>query len=384
MSAASSREHTPHAWSRRLVTLFGIDLYIHATFLLLVAFLVLGNVAAGQSGVAVLRAVLLMIAVFAAVVAHELGHALVARRFGVRTLDITLFPIGGIARLENIPEKPARQLVIALAGPAVNLGIAAGLMLVLVITKLGLDSSSFTGAPFLAQLLWINLSLAAFNLVPGFPMDGGRVLRALLAMRLPPERATEIAARVGQGVAVVFGLLGLFFSPFLIVIGIFVWFGAQAEQSASKLKAALRGLSVQSAMITRFSSVGPEDTLASVVDRTLAGFQQDFPVVAGTKLVGVLTYANLLRGLATSGLAQRVGDVMTIDVERANPREPLEDALIRLYQEDRRVIAVMEGEALLGLLTIGNIGELLALGAAEREAPGVKFSGGMTAGGMAR
>jgi Zn-dependent protease len=221
-------------WSRRLVTILGIDVYLHVTFLLLVGFLAFSDLVAGGGGggiAAMLRGTALLLAVFAMVLLHEFGHALMARRFGVRTIDITLLPIGGVARLGRLPDRPGQQLLVALAGPAVNVG--AALLLLVALRLLGGPLTWGGVAPgdgsFLAQLLWINVSLAAFNLLPGYPMDGGRVLRALLAMRMAPERATRIAARVGQGVAVVFGLVGLAVSPLLLVIGVFVWMGAQAE-----------------------------------------------------------------------------------------------------------------------------------------------------------
>jgi CBS domain-containing protein len=171
----------------------------------------------------------------------------------------------------------------------------------------------------LAQLVWINVSLAVFNLLPGYPMDGGRILRALLAMRMPPERATQTAARVGQGVALIFGLVGLFVSPLLIVIAVFVWLGAQAEHSISTVRVALAGLSVRHGMITDFKTVSPTDPLSRAVDLTLAGFQQDFPVMDGeARLVGVLTHGDVLRGLAERGATVSVEQVMGRTLETAS------------------------------------------------------------------
>jgi Zn-dependent protease/CBS domain-containing protein len=356
-------------WSWKLVTVTSIDVHIHGTFFLLIAFLAVSGLMAGQGATAILRSTLLILAIFTSVVLHEFGHALMARRFGVRTLDITLLPIGGIARLEKMPDKPSEQLQVALAGPAVNVVIA---MLLFGLVRLfeapaGIEILGNTSGPFLTQLMWINLFLAAFNLLPGYPMDGGRVLRALLAMRMAPERATQIAARVGQGTAVIFGVVGLFHNPLLIVIAVFIWLGAQAEHSVSTMKVALAGLSVRDGMITDFQRVLPTDSLSRAVDLTLAGFQQDFPVMDGERLLGVLTHGDVLKGLAERGKSSAVQEAMRRDFDTTNPSEPLDGALTRMRQGERRLLMVVDHEKVVGLLTVGNIGELLALEAAGHQ-----------------
>lgn len=355
-------------WSWKLATVSGIDVYVHGTFLLLIAFLAFGGFVAGQGLQVVVRTTFLLIAVFTTVVLHEFGHALMARRFGVRTQDITLLPIGGIARLERMPEKPMQQLLVAFAGPAVNIAIALAIFIILLLPtgRVAIETFRYADGSFLAQLMWINVSLAVFNLLPGYPMDGGRVLRALLAMRLPPERATQTAARVGQGVAVLFGLVGgLFASPLLIVIAVFVWLGAQAEHSVSTLRVALAGLSVGQGMITDFRTVAPTDPISRAVELTLAGFQRDFPVMDDqSRLVGVLTHADVLRGLAERGAAVSVQKTMQEGVGTANPSEALDGALMRIHQNSCGVLVVMDKGEVVGLLTPGNLGELIALEAA--------------------
>lgn len=366
-------------WSWKLATVAGIDVYVHGTFLLLMAFLAFGGLVAGQGLEVVARSTFLLLAVFTTVVLHEFGHALMARRFGVRTQDITLLPIGGIARLEKMPDKPLQQLLVAFAGPAVNIAIALAIFVLLLLTKgqVAVETFRYADGSFLAQLMWINVSLAAFNLLPGYPMDGGRVLRALLAMRMPPERATQTAARVGQGVAVLFGLVGLFASPLLIVIAVFVWLGAQAEHSLSTVRVALAGLSVGQGMITNFKTVAPTDPISRAVELTLAGFQQDFPVMdAQSRFVGVLTHADVLRGLADRGATASVQQTMRGEVETASPSEALDGALTRIHQNVCRVLVVMDKEKVVGLLTPGNVGELIALEAAGREAVNARGSVG--------
>lgn len=360
------KDAPPFKWSWKLVTVASIDVYVHATFLLLIAFVAFGDLLAGQGAVAMVRGTLLILAVFATVVLHEFGHALTARRYGIRTLDITLLPIGGVARLERMPDEPGQQLRVAIAGPAVNVVIALLLFvgLRLLDSPVGIEGLRDAGGPFLTQLMWINVSLAVFNLLPGYPMDGGRVLRALLAMRLEPERATQIAARVGQATAMLFGLLGLFVSPLMMVIAVFVWLGAQVEHSASTVKVALAGRSVRDGMITDFHTVAPGDPLSRAVELTLAGFQQDFPVVDGTRIVGVLTYVDLLKGLAERGRDLPVQLAMRAELEAACPSDGLDAVLTRMQQGQCRVLPVVEHQQVVGLLTVANVGELLALEAA--------------------
>lgn len=208
---------------------FGVDVYIHWTFWLLPAWILLTGSLAGLNGV--VTSILFVFAVFGCVVLHELGHALMARYFDIETRDITLYPIGGMARLERIPRSPVQELAIAIAGPAVNVGIAGVLLGILILLGVGTQGLIFNlaGGSFLVNLLAANIVLVVFNLLPAFPMDGGRVLRAILAMVLPYGRATEIAARVGQVIAVLFALLGVFTSGSLMLVALFVFLAAQAE-----------------------------------------------------------------------------------------------------------------------------------------------------------
>jgi Zn-dependent protease/predicted transcriptional regulator len=365
----SPRPRPTFRWSWKLVTLAGIDVYVHGTFLLLIALMAFGDLVAGQGIAVMVRSTFFILAVFTSVVLHEFGHALTARRFGVRTQDITLLPIGGVARLEKLPDKPGQQLLVAFAGPAVNLGIALTILVLLFMSDRPISIESFrqSDGSLLAQLVWINVSLAVFNLLPGYPMDGGRILRALLAMRMAPERATQTAARVGQGVALIFGLVGLFVSPLLIVIAVFVWLGAQAEHSISTVRVALAGLSVRHGMITDFKTVSPTDPLSRAVDLTLAGFQQDFPVMDGeARLVDVLTHGNVLRGLAERGATVSVEQVMGRTLETAASSEALDGALTRIHQTGCGALMVVDHEKVVGLLTAANVGELIALEAAGR------------------
>ena len=362
-------------WSWRLGRLFGIDVFVHATFLILLAWVGLSHYEREGSAHGALVGMAFILAVFGTVVLHELGHALTARRFGIKTKDITLLPIGGVARLERMPENPRQELLVALAGPAVNVAIAGVILLVLVaagqplvLADPSISGSITGGGPFLTKLLWVNVSLAVFNLLPAFPMDGGRVLRAVLALRGDYVRATRTAAGIGQGMALLLGLLGLLASPLLIFIAFFVWIGAAGESQAVQTKAALAGLPVQAAMVTDFRVLAPRDSLTSASAALLAGSQIDFPVVDDDGvLVGVLTRTELIRGLTTGGPDAVVASVMLRTFETADPSEMLDAALGRLQGCECSSLPVVRRGHILGIVTLENIGELMMVQGALRE-----------------
>src|SRR5687768_8976895 len=254
------------SWSWRIGRIAGIDVYMHFTFLILVAWFALSHYGANRDPMEALTGVLFILALFGIIVLHELGHALAARRYGIRTRDITLLPIGGVARLERIPEDPKQELVVAIAGPLVNVVLAAVIYLVLAvdIRLAELTNATRVGGDFLAQMFLVNVMLVFFNMLPAFPMDGGRVLRALLAMRMDYVRATQIAAGIGQAMAIAFAAWGLFApvfgspsNPFLLFIALFVWLGAAGEASMVQLRSALGGIPVMRAMITSFHTLRP-------------------------------------------------------------------------------------------------------------------------------
>jgi Zn-dependent protease len=363
-------------WSWRVARIAGIGIYVHATFLILLAWVAVDGYRENKTAGAV-DAVVFIVAVFATVVLHELGHALAARRFGIPTRDITLLPIGGVARLERMPREPKQELLIALAGPAVNVVIAAVLFAVLSFTG-GASSAfqataspdqQFLGRSFAARLLAVNVWLVLFNLIPAFPMDGGRVLRAILAWRGGDfARATQRAAAVGRFFALVFGVVGLFVTdnPFLVLIALFVWLGAAGEASAARETATLEGVNAERVMVTDVRTLAPDDRLSRAVELTLAGFQQDFPVVENGAVVGVLTRTNLLRALTQHGDAAPVRDAMHRDFVVAAADEPAEEAIGRLRACNCQAVPVLRGRQLVGVLTLDNIGEFVAFQAALR------------------
>jgi Zn-dependent protease/predicted transcriptional regulator len=365
------------SWSWRIGRIAGIDVYVHFTFLILVAWFALSHYSANRDPMEALRGVVFILALFGIVVLHELGHALAARRYGIRTRDITLLPIGGVARLERIPEDPKQELVVAIAGPLVNVVLAVVIYLVMAVDIRFAELSHATrvGGNFLAQMFLVNVMLVFFNMLPAFPMDGGRVLRALLAMRMDYVRATQIAAAVGQAMAIAFAAWGLFASvfgfqsnPFLLFIALFVWLGATQEASMVQLRSALGGIPVMRAMITDFRTLGPNDKLARAVDYVLAGFQQDFPVVENDNLVGILTRSNMAAALAQHGTEARVGDVMQHDFVAVSPRDMLETTFTKLQDCNCHTLPVVQDGRLVGLMTSDNLAEVLMIQESLREA----------------
>jgi Zn-dependent protease/CBS domain-containing protein len=346
----------------------GIELYVHGTFLILLAWIGVSHVVHGHGGAAALEGVLFTTTVFGIVVLHELGHALAAARYGIRTRDITLYPMGGVASLERIPENPRQEFVVALAGPAVNVALAALLFAVLTALKLPIDVQQvqLVGGSFLTKLMWVNVSLAVFNMVPAFPMDGGRVLRAVLALRVGHDRATEIAARVGQLMALGFGLIGLFASPMLLFIALFVWTGAQGEASLVRVRSLLRGMTVRQAMTELAQPLSPADTLSAVVEAIVSRGYHAFPVVRDGRVIGVVTKVSVLEALAEVGPDARVLAAMDESFEIADPSEMLESALERLDARGGRVLVVMREGRILGLVTHHTVGELLTMRQATR------------------
>ncbi len=358
-------------WSWRFGSIAGIALYVHATFVILIAWVAASHWIRDRNAAAVIAGVGFILALFACIVLHELGHALTARRYGIQTRDITLLPIGGVARLERMPEEPLQELWVALAGPAVNAIIAGGLYGWLALTNAlePLSRLTLTQGPFLERLMAVNVFIVAFNLLPAFPMDGGRVLRALLATRLDYTRATQLAASLGQGMALVFGFLGLLGNPFLLFIAFFVWIGAGQEASMAQIRSALGGLPVSRAMITDFRTLTVTDPLRVAVDHLLSGTQQDFPVLGDDRVVGVLLRSDLLSALARSGPETAVEEIMRREFETADSHEVLEVAFGRMQQSECRTLPVLHAGRLVGLLTPDNIGEFVAVQTALAAAP---------------
>ena len=349
-------------WSWKIIRVAGIDVYIHATFFILIAWIGLSFWIVGGNLAAVFTGVSFILALFTCVVLHELGHALTARRYGIRTRNIILLPIGGVAAMERMPDDPKQEIAVALAGPAVNLAIALVLWFWLSLSNsLQAELLDLTGASFLQKLMVVNVILAVFNLLPAFPMDGGRVLRAALSMTMSHNRATQLAARVGQGLALWLGLIGLLYNPFLIFIALFVWIGAAAEAGTEQIKSSLHDVAVGRAMLTDFQVLSPDDTLSDAIELTLAGSQKEFPVLVDKVMVGVLTQDDLLKGLQAQGEQYHVGAWMQKEIQSADINEPLEKVLERLQASHCPLISVTENNQLVGIINLDNILELIKI-----------------------
>ena len=328
---------------------------LHFTFLLFLAWL---GYARGLSGFA------LVVALFLCVVLHEFGHALTARRYGIETRDITLYPIGGVAMLTG-RIRPRHELWVALAGPAVNVVLAAIFGAVLLATG-KMDETSLANT-FLGNLFMLNVVMAAFNMLPAFPMDGGRVLRALLARKLPIEKATRIAAHIGQAIAIAFFLAGLLNGNVVwTFVALFVFLGAGQESQAETTRSYLTGYRARDAMQTRYRTLAHGASLETAAQMLLAGSQTDFPVVAEDEVVGLLSRDDIARGLAQDGPDAYVAGHMRRDAKTAPPDAPL-DAVVEMFaKDDPSPVLVFEDGRLVGMVTTENVGEFLLLQHARR------------------
>jgi len=369
------------SWSLNIGTIAGTAVRVHVTFLLFLGWIFAASWVAGGATTA-WQGLAFMVLLFACVVAHEFGHIFTARAFGVSTPDVTLLPIGGVARLERIPEEPSEEFLVAIAGPLVNVAIALALiMLAGAHVRTGdLYAVESPHTSMIDRLAAVNLFLAVFNMIPAFPMDGGRVLRAILASRVGYVRATEIAAFVGQGVAFALGFIGLFANPMLIFIAIFVYLAASSEAHLVAIRAMSRGVPTSAAMMTQFATLAPEAHVEDAVQTLLRTSQSEFPVVDAGKPVGLLGRGDLIRALKQLGPDARVGAAMTTTVPTIGHRRCLEEAFRMLQEKSAPAVAVVDASGrLVGLVTSETVGEMLmlheALPAGVRFGPWTRLTG---------
>lgn len=359
-------------WSIKLFTWGGTAVRMHVTFLLLVAWIAAVLWMRGGAHDA-LAGVLFILVLFACVVLHEFGHIWAARRYGIRTPDVTLLPIGGVAALERMPEKPSQEIVVALAGPAVNLVIAVVLMAVVglrfSIADMSIDAVQ---SSFVAQIAIANVVLLVFNLIPAFPMDGGRVLRALLAMRLGYARGTRVAASIGQVLAVGFAFLGFMGNPMLILIALFIFLAASGEAGDVEMRELIRGRSVKEGVITSFQALGVGATADDAAAKLLSTTQREFPVVDGAgRLRGVVRHNAVIEALRDGQGDKPALEIMDGDVPTVAEGAPLADAVDLLRRSSARFVGVVDASGrLVGYLTPENLSELVMIGA-SREKRGV-------------
>jgi Zn-dependent protease/predicted transcriptional regulator len=337
--------------SLRLGRIAGIPLRVHITFVLLLAWIAFTSMLSGIGPTATLEGVLLVLGVFACIVVHELGHALLARRYGIATREILLLPIGGVASLERIPEKPRQELAVALVGPAISLVLALLLW------------------PFAFRLAVINLALAIFNLIPAFPMDGGRALRALLAMRLGHTRATVIAARLGIAIAIVFAVIGLFANVWLVLIAAAIWLGARHEAAMVQVRSTLVDVPVGDAMNRHVDVVSLDDRLGDAAQRLVQTGQSQMPIIDHGVPVGVLTRNDVANGIKHAGETATIADVRFHDAITVAPNDRLEGVFDKLAHEPDAIAVVVDHGVAVGVLTAEQLATYAALHAQHPTAP---------------
>ena len=362
------------SWSINIGTVAGTVVRIHLTFVIFLAWIFVAGYVAGGAAAAWDSTIFLLL-LFLCVLLHEFGHIFTARAFGVTTPYVTLLPIGGVAQLERIPEEPWQEFLIAIAGPLVNVAIA---ILLIAFVGASLDAAATAAVenmriPMTDRLAAVNLFIAIFNLIPAFPMDGGRILRAALASRMGFVRATGIAAWIGQAVAFVLGFLGLLYNPILIFIAIFVYLAAASEAHIVALRAVSRGVPVTFGMMTQFATLSPQSHVDEAVQTLLQTSQGEFPVVDETdKPVGVLTRADLIRALKELGPDARVADSMSSPLPTVGHRQCLDEAFKLLQEKQSPAVGVTDGFGkLTGLITAETVGEIMMVQNALPK--GVKF-----------
>lgn len=355
-------------WSFRIARVRGIDIKVHATFFLILvfgAFQWAGSVP-GNPVEGALFGMMLMILLFTCVTLHELGHSIAAQLFNIPVREIVLFPLGGVAFITRSPEQPLHELIIAAAGPAVNVVIAA--ILFVVTGGIGIDFMDVNAllvalrepslTTMLIWLLFANISLVIFNMIPAFPLDGGRILRAILAMGLGNVRATQIAAAIGQISAVILGVIGIANGQLLLtLIAIFIFFGAGQERGLSEARTVLNTLRVGDAYNKHALNLQVGDRVSTVVEYILTSYQPDFAVLQGSNIIGVITRNDVLRTLANDSADRYVTEIMQREFLRVEADKSLDEVREILMERGAQLAAVFDGPRYLGLISLDDISE---------------------------
>ena len=351
-------------WSISIGRIAGTEIRVHVTFFLLLAWIGIAHYRHGGADAA-LQGIIFILIIFACVVAHEFGHIFAARRYGIHTPTVTLLPIGGVAQLERMPEKPQREFIVALAGPAINFAIAGLLIFVLgaQVDKTVLGSIENPQVSFAARVASVNLFLGIFNLIPAFPMDGGRILRALLSLRYSRVIATKIASNIGQILAFFFGFLGLLGNPLLIFIAIFVYLAAAAESQSVEIETISRSKIVQDVMITKFQSLRTDTTIGEAADALLKTTQHEFPVIDGSDtLRGFLTKSAMIKALTNQGKSASILEFMDRDFPLVTPDTDLEHIVKLLISPNQPPVGVNDSKGnFIGYVTLENFAELMMI-----------------------
>jgi len=351
---------------KSIVRLAGIPLYIHWSFWLLILWIVISNVRKGTDMTHIGWSLIFVTLIFTCVVLHELGHALTARRFGIGTKSITLLPIGGMANIERIPDNPKQELWITIMGPVVNLVIAA---ILFPFVRLNISDSSeleklvvVTNQTLLFNLFTANVFLFLFNLIPAFPMDGGRILRATIALFTPWEKATRIASVVGNIIAVIFIAVGIFnFNFMLSLIGLFVLFAARSELTYATTKSVLDKYKAKDVLITRFFQLNADDSIQQAVQLLLSTQSKTFVVMNGEEPIGTLSQQEIIKALSAEGSNAPVSSYMNSNLLSVESETPLKEVYDTLLQNENSLVAVKQNGRLLGIVDLENIRELISV-----------------------
>lgn len=349
-----------------LGSVFGIKIKLHWTFFFLILWVVFDELKRGGNTKSILFNLAFVLAVFFCVILHEFGHALTAKHFGIVTKKITLLPIGGMASLERIPESPKQELLVVLAGPLVNILIAVLLFFMIPVQELirlnfteTFESlMSFSLQNFLFFLFIVNVGLVVFNTIPAFPMDGGRILRALLAIKIDRVKATQVAASIGQFIAVVFLLIGLLYNPFLIFIALFIFLGAYGENQMVQHLALLKGHTVEEAMMINITTFKPEDSIDLVVNKIICGTENNFIVTKDQNIVGLLFHQDIIEKSSKNVL---VKEIMCENFKTVKSTDDLKDTYLLIQSEKKSFFPVVDDGHLVGAIDSTNLNEYIML-----------------------
>jgi Zn-dependent protease len=355
-------------WSLYIGKVSGIKIYIHWTFIFLLAWIAVNGIKAGENTETILYSLGFVLSIFLCVILHELGHALMAKRYHYTTRNIMLLPIGGIAQMDVIPETPKHELAVAFAGPLVNLLIA--LLLYPIVFWFGkvptvLTTLLNTGDTFIFNLMVVNIGLAVFNLIPAFPMDGGRVFRALLAFRMERVKATAIAARTGQAIAAIFFFVGILYNPILAVISVFIFLMAQAESDHVRSNSMLHNYKVSDVIMHKYYSLDSADTIRDAAEALLDVQASDFLVMENGKVIGTLDRNRIIKAMINSGDSSLVTSAMNTNMKFLTADMPLDQVYSHLQLDS--VLPVMDHGKLIGIVDANNILEFIMIRSADRQ-----------------
>jgi len=345
-------------WSFQIAKFFGIPIRVHITFFLLLIFIGLygSRLQGARSG---LFGIVSIILIFLCVIIHEFAHSLVARKYGVKIKDIILLPIGGVSEMEELPSQPKQEINVALAGPLTSIVLSLIFFFayrLLFPEAKAVNISIFQGN-LLLNLFAINLMLAIFNLIPAFPMDGGRVLRGILGLKMDLLQATRVAVGIGEFLAILFFFFGLFFNPWLALIAVFIFLGAEGEKRATELKVEIADIPVRVAMLTNIEPISPDNTLGQVLEKICHGLQQDFPIMEGKEVLGILSREIFFSALHNHSKETRIREIMSREFTSTTEDAPLSEVFQRMNSEKLSVLPVMQGKIFKGLISLEQIGK---------------------------